>query len=299
MKALIACEESQRVCMAFRELGHAAFSCDILPCSGNHEEWHIQGDVLPLLNGHCKFKTMDGVEHEILGKWDIIIAFPPCTYLTVAGNRWFNVERYGSKAIQRYKDREQAIKFFMRFVNADCDRIAIENPVGIMSTVYRKPEQIVQPWMFSHCASKGTCLWLKNLPKLVPTDIVQDINKRKENQQVSPDGRLLGIITKDDSGKILAFNNPETAKIRSKTFPGIAKAMAIQWSSALHINSCPFYNCDSCAYSCPKLNPDYYYDCGMSGITLCSECPYNRGCVSCDFFGTEYCHGSDKIFKSN
>lgn len=229
MRILVACEESQRVCMEFRRLGHEAYSCDIEPCSGGHPEWHIQNDVLPLLNGNCVFQTVDGAIHKVIGKWDLIIAFPPCTYLTVAGNRWFDVKKYGDKAIERAKNREMGERFFMQFVNADCEKIAIENPVGIMSTKYRKPDQIIQPWMFGHNASKGTCLWLKNLQKLISTDIVHDKDKRKENQQISPDGKLLGFITRDDTGKIMRYDDPETKKIRSKTFSGIAKAMAEQW----------------------------------------------------------------------
>lgn len=229
MKVLVACEESQRVCIEFRKLGHEAYSCDIEHCSGGHPEWHIQSDVLPLLNGKCEFQTVDGTQHSIDGKWDMIIAFPPCTYLTVAGNRWFNEDKYGDSARKRKEERGKAVKFFMQFANADCERISIENPIGVMSTEYRKPDQIIQPWMFGHNASKGTCLWLKNLQKLIPTDIVQDKEKRKENQQVGQDGKLLGFMTKDDSGKIMRYNDPETAKIRSKTFPGVARAMASQW----------------------------------------------------------------------
>ena len=221
MNILVACEESQRVTIEFRKLGHNAFSCDIIDCSGGHPEWHIKQDVLPLLNGNCSFQTVDGVLHTIDSKWDMIIAFPPCTYLTVTGNRWFNVERYGEKAIRRYKDREQAIKFFMSFANANCDRIAIENPVGIMSTEWRKPNQIINPWLFGDAFEKKTCLWLKGLPELTPTNIV-DIPPRK----------------KFDSGKTMpswyaeAWHLPkeERAKLRSKTFPGIAKAMAEQWT---------------------------------------------------------------------
>ena len=221
MNILVACEESQRVTIEFRKLGHNAFSCDIIDCSGGHPEWHIKQDVLPLLNGNCSFQTVDGVLHTIDSKWDMIIAFPPCTYLTVTGNCWFNVERYGEKAIRRYKDREQAIKFFMSFANANCDRIAIENPVGIMSTEWRKPNQIINPWLFGDAFEKKTCLWLKGLPELTPTNIV-DIPPRK----------------KFDSGKTMpswyaeAWHLPkeERAKLRSKTFPGIAKAMAEQWT---------------------------------------------------------------------
>ena len=133
MKILVACEESQAVTIEFRKLGHEAYSCDIEPCSGGHPEWHLQQDVIPLLKE----------------KWDMIIAFPPCTYLTVTGNRWFNIERYGEKAVQRYKDRDFAISFFMLFANADCEKIAIENPVGIMSAEWRKPDQIINPWQLA------------------------------------------------------------------------------------------------------------------------------------------------------
>lgn len=220
MRILIACEESQRVCIEFRKKGHEAYSCDIIDQSGGHSEWHIMQDVIPLLNGNCEFTTTDGKKHVIVGQWDMIIAFPPCTYLTVTGNRWFNVERYGDKAIQRHKDRKDAIKFFMAFANADCERIAIENPVGIMSTEWRKPNQIINPWQFGDAFEKKTCLWLKGLSELTPTNIVE-IPPRK----------------KFDSGKSMpawyaeAWHLPkeERAKLRSKTFPGIAKAMAEQW----------------------------------------------------------------------
>lgn len=146
MKVLVACEESQRVTIEFRKLGHDAYSCDLLDCSGNHPEWHIKKDVTLLLNGNCIFYTVDVAEHEISGKWDMIVAFPPCTYLTVTGNRWFNYEKYGDNAIQRMLDRNDAIKFFMTIANADCDKIAIEN-------INRCPNQntccIVSP--FVHC----------------------------------------------------------------------------------------------------------------------------------------------------
>ena len=204
MKVLVACEESQAVCKEFRKLGHEAYSCDIVPCSGGHPEWHLQQDVLPLLKE----------------KWDMIIAFPPCTYLTVTGNRWFNIDRYGEKAIQRHKDRKDAIDFFMTFANADCEKIAIENPVGIMSSEWRKPNQIINPWQFGDAFEKKTCPWLKGLPELKPTNIVE----------IPPRKRF-------DSGKSMpswyaeAWHLPkeERAKLRSKTFPGIARAMAEQW----------------------------------------------------------------------
>ena len=219
MRILVACEESQRVCIEFRKLGHEAYSCDIEPCSGGHPEWHIQADVTPLLNGDCGFRTMDGMEHRIDGKWDMIIAFPPCTYLTNTGNRWFNVERYGDKAIKREGSRKKAIQFFMRFVNADCERIAIENPVGVMSTAYRKPDCIIQPYEFGEPERKTTCLWLKGIPKLHPTNIVEP----KIIKCAS------GAIESNWHMETLPLKSHERSKLRSKTFIGIAKAMAEQW----------------------------------------------------------------------
>lgn len=149
MRVLVACEESQAVAKAFRLFGHEAYSCDIIECSGGHPEWHIQGDCLEVIKRE---------------KWDMIIAFPPCTYLTLTGNRWFNIDKYGLKAMQRHVDREDAVNFFMT--------IAIENPIGVMSTRWRKPDQVIQPWQFGHETTKGTCLWLKGLSKLKPTNIV-------------------------------------------------------------------------------------------------------------------------------
>lgn len=203
----------------FRKKGHDAFSCDILETSGNYPQYHILGNVIPLLNGFCSFKTQDGKKHTI-GKWDLIIAFPPCTFLTITGNRWFNVEKYGEKAEKRLKERKKAIEFFETIASADCEKIAIENPVGIMSTEFRKPDQIIQPWMFGDAFEKRTCLWLKNLPKLEPTVIV-DIPPK----------------IKFESGKTMtrwfaeSWNLPKEkrARERSKTFPGIAKAMAERW----------------------------------------------------------------------
>ncbi len=173
MKVLVACEKWQRVCIAFRERGHEAYSCDIQQCGGEHPEWHIFGDCLEVINGNCTFTTQDGTTHKINGQWDLLICHPPCTFLTVSGNRWFNVKKYGEAAIKRQKDRVDAINFFMALVNADCKRIAVENPIGIMSNVYRKPDQIIQPYWFGNPVSKATCLWLKNLPPLQPTKIVE------------------------------------------------------------------------------------------------------------------------------
>lgn len=150
MKVLVACEESQAVTKELRALGVEAYSCDILDTSGEHLEWHLKQDVMPLLKE----------------KWDMIIAFPPCTYLTVTGNRWFNVERYGEKALKRLDDRKAAIEFVKAIWNANSKHIAIENPVGILSTEFRKPSQIIEPYYFGDPFEKRTCLWLKNLPKL-------------------------------------------------------------------------------------------------------------------------------------
>ena len=227
MKVLVACEESQAVTKELRALGHEAYSCDIIECSGGHPEWHIKMDVLKILNpiddGEAKlisFWTMDEEIH-IVDKWDMIIAFPPCTYLTVTGNRWFNVERYGEKAIKRQKLREEAIEFFMAFANADCEKIAIENPVGVMSSAYRKPNQIVHPYMFGDSERKGTCLWLKNLPELVPTKIVEPrIIKYKNGKGTDSPWHM----------ETMSLPPAERSKMRSKTFPGIAKAMAEQWA---------------------------------------------------------------------
>lgn len=193
MKILCACEESQAVCIAFRNLGHEAYSCDLMPCSGGHPEWHIQGDVLPLL------------EQD----WDLIIAFPPCTHLAVSGAAWFEQKRKDGR-------QQEGIDFFMRFTNLKCPRVAIENPVGIMSSVYRKPDQIIQPYQFGHLESKKTCLWLKGLPLLTATNDVRHLWKALPINQ----------------GQRIHYLPPskDRAKLRSKTFSGIAEAMATQWS---------------------------------------------------------------------
>lgn len=219
MNVLVACEESQRVCIAFRERGHNAFSCDILPCSGGHPEWHIMQDVVPLLDGRCSFKTMAGIWHSIDEKWDMIIAFPPCTHLAVSGARQFEQKRKDGR-------QQQGIDFFMMFANANCPRVAIENPIGIMSTYYRRPDQIIQPWQFGDNVGKSTCLWLKGLPLLVP-----DITER-------PPAEYHTWTTKDGKLKrqemwyyaTRCLQHSERGKAASVTFPGIARAMATQWS---------------------------------------------------------------------
>lgn len=200
MKVLVACEESQEVCKAFRERGHEAYSADLQDCSGGRPEWHIMGDCLPLLDGDCNFFTRGGCWVHIDGNWDLIIAHPPCTHLAVSGARWFPEK-------QRDFRQQKAVVLFMQMMLANAPRVAVENPVGIMSNCYRKPDQIIQPWMFGHGETKATCLWLKGLPKLRPTNIVQGREQRIWKMPPSPD----------------------RAKMRSRTFSGIARAMAEQW----------------------------------------------------------------------
>lgn len=207
MNILVACEESQRVTKELRKLRHNAYSCDILPCSGGHPEWHLQEDLKLVLTKY---------------KWDMIIAFPPCTYLTVTGNRWFNVEKYGVKAIARHMFREQAVEFFMLIANANCPRIVIENPVGIMSTRWRKSDQIINPFEFGEPFEKKTCLWLKGVPKLKPTKIV-----KVPPRTVYESGKSMPTWYAD----LVKLPKAERSKARSKTFPGIAEAMASQWGT--------------------------------------------------------------------
>lgn len=203
MRVLVACEESQTVCKAFRKRGHEAYSCDIQECSGGHPEWHIQGDALPLLKE----------------KWDLIIAHPPCQFLTNTGNPYLNVEKWGEKAIQRLKDREEAFEFFMQFANANCDKICIENPIGYPNTHYRKPNQIIQPWQFGHPFTKATCLWLKGLEPLKPF-----VTEKPKNCKSYAYETMI-----DERGKTISWNSELNRKLRSKTFEGIAQAMAEQW----------------------------------------------------------------------
>lgn len=227
MKVLVACEESQAVTKEFRRLGHEAYSCDIIPCSGGHPEWHIMQDVLPLLDGNCEFVSMDGQAHYINGKWDMIIAHPPCTHLAVSGARHFEKKRVDGR-------QREAIEFFCRFLEADCDKIAIENPVGIISGEYiqnyfpvfakqhglpKKPTQIIQPYEFGDPSRKTTCLWLKGLPELQSTNIVNP----ELLEYNCADGRKVSF------SKDYCRTKGNRGCARSKTYPGIAKAMAEQW----------------------------------------------------------------------
>ena len=170
MKVLVACEESQAVCIAFRKLGHEAYSCDTQECSGGHPEWHIKGDVLPLINGNKPFITMDGDLHAIVGTWDLLIAFPPCTYLTHAGSVRLRVKGEINK--ERMAKAVEAKAFFMKFLEADCQKICVENPTP--GKIHQLPQytQAIQPWWFGHPYTKRTCLWLKNLPPPLPLPIL-------------------------------------------------------------------------------------------------------------------------------
>lgn len=201
MRILVACEESQAVTIAFRNRGIEAYSCDILPCSGGHPEWHIQDSIFHVLG-------KPGTEYPMF--WDCIIAFPPCTDLAVSGAKWFKQKQLDGR-------QQKSITFFMSLVHANCNYIAIENPIGIMSSHYRKPDQIIQPWQFGHGETKATCLWLKGLPQLTPTNIVEGREQR---------------IWKMAPG-------PNRAKERSKTYSGIAEAMAEQWGDFLINNITP------------------------------------------------------------
>ena len=227
MKVLVACEESQRVCMAFRERGHEAYSADILEPSGGHPEWHILGDCLPLLGGRCLFTTMDGTEHEITDRWDLIIAHPPCTYLTNGGAvRMFRREikefpPYGifqMVNVERLKHGILARDFFMKFYNADCKRIAIENPMPMNIYMLPKESQVIQPYMFGDPYSKKTYLWLKGLPALQPTNVL-------DNYHPFINGGGGRLERPNYKGQKFA----EGSTGRSKTFDGVARVMAEQW----------------------------------------------------------------------
>ena len=203
----------------FREKGHEAYSCDILECSGGFPEWHIMQDVIPLLNGNCEFKTLDGEIHKIEGRWDMIIAHPPCTRLCNSGQRWlyYGEEEYRKK---KTEERDAAIKFFLAFTEADCDRIAIENPTGIMSNLYRNPDCKYNPYDFEgETDCKKTCLWLKGLPPLEPT----------RKTPLPKEERTQGALNPYFKGRRVAWNDPIIARLRSVTPEGVAKAMAEQW----------------------------------------------------------------------
>ena len=226
MKVLIACECSQTVCKEFRALGHEAYSCDVEPSYGRYPEWHIICDCLDIINGSVSFMTEDGINHSIGTEWDLIIAHPPCTYLSNAATSKHSLKSSTLEEInERTVKRVQAQEFFMMIANAKCERIAIENPVGVMSTVYRKPDQIIEPYQFAESENdkenyqtKRTCLWLKGLQPL------------KINDLQRPD--IKAIYGTWSNGKARCWHervSTDKARVRSKTFPGIARAMAEQW----------------------------------------------------------------------
>lgn len=236
MNILVACEESQEVCKELRKRGHRAFSCDIQDCSGGHPEWHIKGDVTKLVNGNCEFRLQSGQTDRQTGKWDMLIAFPPCTHLAVSGTRYFERKRNDGS-------QEEAIKFFCLFLEADCDKIAVENPVGIISGDYipkwfphlakryglpKKPSQRIQPYYWGDNFKKTTCLWLKNLPCLIPDTTEEPELEYKEwvDKNGTKKREPLWIVNALKAGA-------DRQKIRSKTFHGVAVAMATQWTEEL------------------------------------------------------------------
>lgn len=225
---LVACEESQRVTIALRELGYEAFSCDIIDPSGGHPEWHIKEDVTHLLDGRCIFETMDGTVYGVPDKWDAIVSFPPCTHIAVSGAKHFEKKRADGR-------QRKGLEFFCKFFDADCDHILIENPVNIISGEYVwkwfpdiaeqyklpiKPDQIIQPYMFGDPFEKKTCLWLKEIPKLQETNVVEP-----PPRQVVRSGKTLPTWYSNCGG--------DRRKARSKTFPGVAKAIAVAVDQAL------------------------------------------------------------------
>lgn len=226
MNVLIACECSQTVCKEFRALGHEAYSCDIEEQYGGHPEWHIKGDCLEILEGGAVIKTQDRKEHTI-DKWDLIIVHPPCTYLSNAATRSHSLKGATLEQInERTAKRIQAQEFFMKFANVDCEKVAIENPVGVMSTVYRKPDQIIEPYQFAESeedkenyVTKRTCLWLKGLNALKTNDLEKPDNAKLYGRWSNGKARCWHEIQ----------GQKNKATVRSKTFPGIAKAMAEQW----------------------------------------------------------------------
>lgn len=232
MNILVACEESQSVTKELRALGHEAFSCDLLSCSGGHPEWHFNFDVFKVIADKGGVLE-NGETHFIDGDWEMMIAHPPCTYLAVSGAQWYyhpedkhlptSQRRPHPKYPNRASDREEAFEFFMKLINAPIDRIAVENPIGIVSTRYHKPSQVVQPYMFGDEATKTTCLWLKNLPKLVPTNIVGKGERIHFKSGKSQPKWYSDAFVK-------AKTHEERRTMRSKTFQGIAKAMAEQWT---------------------------------------------------------------------
>jgi hypothetical protein len=233
MRILVACEESQAITKELRKLGHDAFSCDLLPCSGGHPEWHFKEDVFKIIENHGGI-LQNGDENISTDQWEMMIAHPPCTFLAVSGARWFyhpedkdmpfKNRRPHPRFPNRANDRDEALEFFIKLCEAPIEKIAVENPVGIVNTKYKKPTQTVHPWMFGDEASKATCLWLKNLPKLEPTNVVG-----KGERVILSSGKSLPKWYSDALTK--AKTPAERRTLRSKTFEGMARAMAEQWTA--------------------------------------------------------------------
>ena len=221
MRVLVACEESQAITIELRKLRHEAYSCDLQEPSGGHPEWHILGDCIPLLNGHISFVTMDGTNHRIDDRWDLLIGHPPCTYLSSSSAiRLFNPD-HTIKDPERYHKGELAREFFMTIWNADCDKIVIENPTPLKCYELPPYAQIIEPYMFGDPWRKRTCLWLKNCPPLEPTDIVE------------PKGLWVGSTSGRRNNGVYSrysLKSIRDSKRRAKTFPGIARAIAMQYA---------------------------------------------------------------------
>ena len=232
MRILVACEESQAITKELRKLGHDAFSCDLLPCSGGHPEWHFQEDVFKIIENYGGI-LQNGKRNTLKKQWEMMIAHPPCTFLAVSGARWyyhpedkdmpFKNRRPHPRFPNRAQDRDEALEFFIKLCEAPIEKIAVENAVGIVSSKYKKPTQTVHPWMFGDEASKATCLWLKNLPELQPTNIVG-----KGERVILSSGKSLPKWYSDALTK--AKTPAERRTLRSKTFEGMAEAMALQWT---------------------------------------------------------------------
>jgi len=236
MNILIACEESQALTIEFRLLGHNAYSCDLLPCSGGHPEWHFNIDVFEVIQNNGGI-LQNSEKVKLNGKWDLMIAHPPCTFLAVSGARWYyhpedkmlptEQRRPHPRFLNRAKDRDEALEFFIKLCEAPIDKIAVENPVGIVSTKYRKPDQTIHPWMFGDEASKATCLWLKNLPLIEPTNIVGKGERVYLSSGKSLPKWYSDALTQSKSAA-------ERRTLRSKTFKGMARAMAFQWTNFIN-----------------------------------------------------------------
>lgn len=286
MKVLIACEESQEVCKAFRAKGHEAYSCDIQMCSGGHPEWHICNDVLDIINGNTDFFTCDGKQHTV-ETWDMIIAHPPCTYLTNVATRHYSLKcTPAEKVVERMKHREESIVFFMQIVSANAPKIAVENPIGRMNTVFRKADQIIHPYMFSNgpedseqFVTKATCLWLKGLPVLRPTYT----GDKPDN------GKLFGRYSngKSRTWEETRHSGKDRAKVRSKTFKGIAFAMAEQWEILRRITMITKEEFEKAVECC-------------TGFTVsCENCPLSEKDFKCGVYLAEYLKENEPALSAN